>query len=448
MCTVIVPGYAQNPDDENKEETKKEKAVLFISPLTANFLSEDQARSIRKQMILVASKQLDFQIALGDKLDFQGMKTSIFTMDVEIKRSVTKGLFNVRAVLLDETNKRVVSKIKRENIKSRELLRSSQVALELLFRDYEEMKAKEEKAPEKKVTIKKKKAEKDKKKLVQLVNPEALSKKQVDFKKRIQDLEKDVEVSIEEAKESVAKKKKKEEEEKKSSTNKISKLEKKAEKQQPKKDPILARKQKSEFSVGFTNQDVLSKDILEVRNTIQYLSVGYMVQKEVAKDSTWHYEYGLLFGKPVSKVEEEISSYKKLGGGIRKYFTSLRADIAIGLSLETLTFINLPEAGGGIKVAENNIIWADYTIDKTIAFKDYLIDIGIAYGKTISSSTKYKTLESTGLVGTKIGAYIDWTGLFLHNMRLQLAVNKFDLSGGPVTVTNTESKVLIALNFK
>jgi len=195
IISLIFIGYAQ-----------AEKKMLSLHPVESKVLTSKQESLIRKQIILIASKQTKFQIVLGEIL-VKEKPANLFSVKVSVVKD-KQGKYIVETVLMDEKNEFVISKIKRENIKPFELMRSTEVALELLFEKYENN---DEKNKKEKSKIKNNKSvtslSKKRNKNVQFVNSKILDQRQIDFKKRIRELQKSVSIGEKNAKNEFVRKK-------------------------------------------------------------------------------------------------------------------------------------------------------------------------------------------------------------------------------------------------
>jgi len=328
---------------------------LSIKPIEGKDLTSREKRLIRKQLMLVASKQREFQLLLGE-LSTSKTSLRIYSMKIEISKTKNKK-YSVESILFNEKDKRIVSKVKRYNIESHDLLRSSQVSLELLFKKYKEK-------------IKKR-----------------VKNKSIKREKRIRELRKIASESEKKAATKQAQAKK--QELKKSKALEIEKLTAIIN-----KDVLQKNSQKTKFkshvSVGIINQNIISRDIVQVRTTVQYLAAKYYGHKKFSHKSSWSFYLGGEYGKVISKIEEDVSNYYNLQSGIQKSFFDFDLNLSAGLDISSFAFVNVPIRGEDTKASSSNVIWFKYGMNKVFPFLGkYDLGIGLDYYKSLVSSLDY-----------------------------------------------------------
>ena len=440
FCILCLLVFAKSYADEK---------LLYLRPIVSKSLTADQMRLIRQQMLLVSSKQTNFQMVLGE-MNASRVKVNLFSIQLNI--TATNKKYNIKALLFNEKERKVLSRVRRNNVDSHALLRSSQVALELLFMKYKQKKTKKNnKFTKAKVTKRKNK----KRSIEQLSNTRLLEKQQLDFKKRIRVLQRTVAVSEEQVSAQNENKKK----QKQNKTKALQRFNKNKIASQdnllnPGKDKTIL---KNNVSAGLVNRSISSRDIvqvgtssqdiIQVRTTVQYLTAKYFGHKKFKKKSSWSYYFGGEYGKVVSKIEEDISDSFSLESGVQRSFESIDLDLFAGLELSSFSFVNVPIRGLNTQPANSNIVWFKYGMSKSFLIKKYRVGVGFDYWKSLVSSLDYSPNKNDPLLGSKIMGKVFITGLFKRNLSFLLQYGTLDLENRFVTAEASEFQLLASIDF-
>jgi hypothetical protein len=132
LLLLLLPVQALAQQNEDKDP-EFEKTILVINPFTSTVvLSEFDKTQINKIMLKASSRQQTYQIALGELGEAKKSKHKIHHMQLDLIKN-EEDFHSIKALLIDEKNKKVINKITEEKVTRLDLLRMVEDVLLRLF---------------------------------------------------------------------------------------------------------------------------------------------------------------------------------------------------------------------------------------------------------------------------------------------------------------------------
>jgi hypothetical protein len=417
------------------------KKYLMITSFSKQGMTELQLDQINKIMLKVATKQVEYSLALGEGKNFEGVKSTLASMQLQIEKNAS--VFSIKALLLDIKNKRVIKIETADFIQEANLLLQVKICLEKLFHPTKT----EEPArwPKKKELIKN-----------ETEKREVENRQNVDnFRDRIKGLKLGIATSIKDLKENQpridtqevlkqqADSKTSQEEESKQSVN--GKPSESAEvlaldpPPKPEVSPPFAIMNSMKF--GYRVHNTNSKDLVTAVASFKYLNLTYERGFFFDFQKRNQLFLSLSYGKLMNKFTAKVSPYTDLILGYNYFFYDWGFAPGLFLERELFTFINLPTSGEGLVAANNQLNWLKLKFDYNFMIYKFDFITGFYFAKNMFTSSDYLTVSSSsGLVGNKVGFRLQWNNIWkiLHS---EFEYYKYDLiASGPgrdVTASNS-----------
>lgn len=132
LLTLLLPLVVWTQDNEDKD-LELEKTILVINPFTSTVtLSDFEKTQINKIILKATSRQQTYQIALGELGIAKKAKHKIHHVQLDLVKD--EGDFHsIKALLIDEKNKKVLNKIIEEKVSRLDLLRTIEDVVLRLF---------------------------------------------------------------------------------------------------------------------------------------------------------------------------------------------------------------------------------------------------------------------------------------------------------------------------
>jgi hypothetical protein len=417
------------------------KKYLMITSFKNEGMTAFQLEQIDKIMLKVATKQVEYSLALGEGKEYEGVKSTLVSMQLQVEKKPVG--YYVKALLLDIKNKRVIKIVDKDMVREDNLLYRIQKCLEHLFIDT---------ANEPPIREPKKKSltsqEEEKRVLENQKNLDS-------FRDRIKGIKVGIATTIKDIKQvqpridtpEVVKDQKDNQVDPKEDKNSIS-------------AEMLVKKNEVEFfeppqkgkpsppfvitnavKITYREQNTHSEDIVLADATFKYMCLNY--QRGFFFDESKNNQalLGIAYGKLINSFTAKISDYTDLTLDYRYLFNSVGFAPGIGIEREGIAFINLPAAGGGLQGANNSLTMARIRLDYEFDLFSKTIITGVQYGQNLMTQTDYTTVSnSSGLTGKKIQARLQLNNIY-KIIHVEMEYFNFNLtsSGGPRPVIVTSS---------
>ncbi len=156
-------------------------------------------------------------------------------------------------------------------------------------------------------------------------------------------------------------------------------------------DPIpdgsaTPKEEEFKFLSGISLENIETKGLLSVKTNLRYLNLGANYKIEYQTKFPYGYKFLMKAGIPIKKDNYQLSVARSLEGNFfLKILGGLR--IITGLEYSSLPFVNLPTAGEGFKVIQNDILYLKLGLDYTFEWKDK----EMSFGADISNSLIQKS---------------------------------------------------------
>ncbi len=187
-------------------------------------------------------------------------------------------------------------------------------------------------------------------------------------------------------------------------------------------------------------QTTESTDLVETTNNIKHVGFGVLARLGMHPKSndSLNLEFSMTVVVDSSK-EFDIPGIKKLSIIYEKTFGDFFFHPHFGLEYETQSFINLAEAGGGLKVWENKLLWYKFGGGFYFKPKSYPLYMVGELGKTFVGTTNYGTdNKARTLDGTKKHFYLGMGTPWGFSLEFHMQVAEMT-SQGFTNLSNTET---------
>ena len=371
------------------------KKYLMITSFKNEGMTAFQLEQIDKIMLKVATKQVEYSLALGEGKDYEGVKSTLVSMQLQVEKKPLG--FYVKALLLDIKNKRVIKIVDKDMVREDNLLYRIQKCLEHLFIDTT-------KEPPLRESKKKSVTSQEEEKRV-LENQKNLDS----FRDRIKGIKVGIATTIKDIKQvqpridtpEVVKDQKDTLVDPKDDKNTLSSemLAKKNEEDfvepPPKGKPSPPFVITNAVKISYRQQNTHSEDIVLSDATFRYMCLDY--QRGFFFDESKNNQalVGIAYGKLINSFTAKISDYTDLTLDYRYLFNSVGFAPGIGIEREGIAFINLPAAGGGLQGANNSLTMARVRLDYEFDLLKKTLIAGIQYGQNLMTQTDYTTLSNS-----------------------------------------------------
>jgi hypothetical protein len=394
---ILILVFTLNTVSAQDSDSEEAANHLVIKPYQTNQLSALEEQNINKTILLVSTKQKDFQLSLSPDVDFEGVKTSVFSVTVEIVEDEKK--YKIHAILSNLKKNNEVFRVTREHVEKHSIQRETEIALHLLFRGVDK-----EKIADKKI-----------------IPPTAKqgSKAQVadsgldEFKKRILAIKNALNTKF---KQILKIQKEQEAEEKEKEKLKEEAIKSQEEEAQPKTTTIVPEKEVKQeevalinlesfsyLGVGYWDHDIKSVYIIDTNSYIPLLNFSYKKGFFFSESKSFYHLYDLNYGRPMEKYEIDISPMMSLSGGLGYKNDRFRFQTEIQLTYHTMTYASLAEQGAGLEPAEHTHLWADWHIGLRNIIGNFPVKLNLFYGQLLSGSLNYSGFEGAQIIGSRYG---------------------------------------------
>ena len=400
-----------------------EPAFALIRPIKGQeSLPPHVLRQLKRISLQVASKQKGLQLLLSGDDPPTGSTLEVLALESEVIK--VNGTYTIEARLVDIREKKIRSTTRRENIPEEYLIRLYQGALEAVFLPVkdadEEDEEKEGKKPELKVppppTVK------------DSIKPtttqtRSQNESEVDFKKRLKDLKKEVDDKIAKAKEqndAAAQAANNNTPPKSNSVGGMNAMDpiQTIEEKFPEPPKGITHVKRYVIDLGWERRSLTSLDLVETAASAELLTLRGRAHVPFFFNSgrlAWSSEGAV--SRPLS-VPADISTPYQIGTGLSLLNKS--SFLTLGVIRDSSFFFNLPVAGEGLQTSIVDANWAKATGDITFNFK-YPIGFMASVGTPLSIKSTYRSVENAK----------SWNGTFF-----QFAFR------APALVKNLESSIM------
>ena len=132
LLSLLIPVLGWGQEDEYRDP-ELEKTILVINPFSSTVtLSDFEKTQINKIILKASSRQQTYQIALGELGEAKKSKHKIHHVQLDLVKDVGDS-HSVKALLIDEKNKKVLNRILEEKVSRLDLLRIIEDVLLRLF---------------------------------------------------------------------------------------------------------------------------------------------------------------------------------------------------------------------------------------------------------------------------------------------------------------------------
>lgn len=132
LLLLLLPLFSWSQEDEDKDP-ELEKTILVLNPFTSTVaLSDFEKTQVNKIILKATSRQQTYQIALGELGEAKKSKHKIHHVQLDLIKN-EEDSHSIKALLIDEKNKKVLNKITEEKVPRLDLLRRIEDVLLKLF---------------------------------------------------------------------------------------------------------------------------------------------------------------------------------------------------------------------------------------------------------------------------------------------------------------------------
>lgn len=139
---------------------------------------------------------------------------------------------------------------------------------------------------------------------------------------------------------------------------------------------------------GLRFETVDANGLIQARTNLTYLNLGADYRADFQAKYPWGYGFSLNAGIPVKKEKYQISVSRALEGWAFKTFFS-RLRIGAGVEYSSLIFANLPSAGEGIKIVQNDLLYGKLKFSIHFNVYDKEMSLGAEYGSSLSQKSNF-----------------------------------------------------------
>lgn len=406
-------------------------------------LPPNLARQLQTTSLQVVSRQPDYEVLLSGADAPEDSVVSLFAIESEVGRS--NNGYRIEARLIDVRTKKVMTKALREDVRLEDLSRLFRGALESLFIP-DEKKSSNNQNPQDPVEKSENLSLLQKQKKLQNKNNQANSK-EIDFKKRIQDLQMEADVAIVEKTQEKAngtstavQNKPQENSPAKEGTAIISTA------KNPAEDKPISRKNyplRYEVGGGYDSRQVESTYLVGTLTKIQLLTVrgsgDYPISYFSGKMAvSGDLAFSRAFASPVA-----LPTIYQIG--LYGTFLQPRWKISLGFQRDASFFVNLPEPGAGLQSQSLVTTWIKIKSAFILKFNaPWRFDV--SYGTAGMVETNYKPLSNAkNWQGTNVGIAVTPPYSY-KNWKSNIAFERINMtSEGDRSFTLNDSRIALSV---
>jgi len=139
---------------------------------------------------------------------------------------------------------------------------------------------------------------------------------------------------------------------------------------------------------GLRFETVDATGLIQARTNLTYLNLGADYRTDFHAKYPWGYGFSLNAGIPVKKEKYQISVSRALEGWAFKTFFS-RLRVGAGFEYSSLVFANLPAAGEGIKIVQNDLLYGKLKFSIHFNVYEKEMSLGAEYGSSLSQKSNF-----------------------------------------------------------
>lgn len=153
-----------------------------------------------------------------------------------------------------------------------------------------------------------------------------------------------------------------------------------------KQEPGTPKTVSFSLNAGVRFDSVDASGLIQAKTNLNYLNLGADYRTDVLAKYPWGYGFSLNAGIPVKKEKYQISVSRALEGGVFKTFLS-KFRLGGGVEYSSLVFANLPGAGEGLKIVQNDLLYGKFkfSIQFNLFSKEMLA--GVEHGTSFSQKS-------------------------------------------------------------
>jgi hypothetical protein len=425
-----------------------EAAFALIRPIKGSELIPPHVlRQLQRTSLQVAAKQKGLQLLLSGEDPPTGSTIDVLSIESEITKG-ENGSFNIVTRLVDLKAKKIVNTNKRENIPEEYLMRLYQGAIESLFIPVDE-KPGEDKIRDPKELLKPPTPTVKDSVLPTTTQTRKQNESEIDFKKRLKDLQGEVDAKMAMAKAAnLAAKANENKVAVKTNASNMGGIEKTGgvsttEEKFPPPAPNGRMSKRYSIDFGYEKRTLSSTDLVITQASAELLTLKGKMHSPFLFQSGWlAYTLEGAVGKPVSTPAEIPTPYE-LGAGLTLLGPS--SFLSFGVVRDSAFFFNLPVPGGGLQTSQIDTNWLKASGDVTFNFK-YPFGFFAAVGTPMGVKSNYGVLKEAGSwSGTFFQAAFRFTAL-VKNLDSSIMYERSTLSTEgvrPFTLNETRLSLLL-----
>lgn len=403
----------QELETRNDEVSNTGKMYLMIRPfICPSHLPTAVCQQISRILIQTASKQTVYQIMLTPLGDYTIRKGIYHEVDLKVDK-FTGTLYEINATLKNLKKEKILKTVGKQNVNQGNLIHNIDLAIELLFADLPSLIEEDSKpAPP---PVKKVMTLKDKINLQARESP--VDDKGLDaFKKRIMKIKSGLEVKAEEVAERIEEeneKDKKNQKKSKLNPNPIVNLSQDSIPSNPNKKGSALVWFQNAF-IGYRKRNLVSTETLtnnfafRVKTDLSYIWAYYGRGLYLGSAKKHQIDTRLVYGKLNNAPENiELPSYYSIQLNYGYDFKDPRLLTKIGVYLEPIDFVSLPDIGGGLKPGRIQATWIPISgrIENEIWNRE--VYWTFFYHHLVSGKSSYATIKQASYSGNKIGSNVE-----------------------------------------
>lgn len=438
------PSFAQDAVEEDPI------SLVIENPKIPKDFAEQEKNQTGKIILKATTKVRGYQIIIGEFDPAKKAKFQVHVVDVEVVYDAHSNL-TMTARLFDEKSKKLINKVTYEHVAKISYFRELERLMNELFLPVTEEKLKK---TEKKIE--------NPRKLPAARTPAPPTESEtanVNFKERIMSLKAGVDTTIKEIaeikkpdKDKVSDSEGKPEEAKTIAATSTNKVESELVMDKPPLKHPSFQNSKPIHKAGLMMKKVTtnSKDeVIDLDTNLQYVGLAYAYQRPVfmGTDHYWQAETEL------AKVQGDTAGYSfapyiHLGAGYGYLFRSTGLFLKGMLDVDTLSFTNLPEVGGGVQAAD--VRMANYSAGAHwagIIFTQPII-AGVDVSRPMYFQSGNAMLKDAKLSGQSIKATFTLADLYWRlNLKFDYYMASYDFKSDESKLTTSTSGFGVHVNY-
>ncbi len=196
-------------------------------------------------------------------------------------------------------------------------------------------------------------------------------------------------------------------------------------------------------------QEIQSQDIVSTTNNFKFVGVNLQALLQFDQKSKDNLAIDAFLSMAIDTPPEfDVPGVTKLGVRYQKVFGNFFFRPIVGLEYETQAFVNLAQAGSGLQVFSNKILWYYFGAELNFNFFSRNIYLGGYLAKSFVGSTDYGVdKKSKAMDGAKTHYYFGTETAFDFSLEVHYQVSEMS-SQGVNRLINTETSSYASLVYK